>query len=447
MNYFKKWFDLSFSIIRKALRDPLNAQSLGLWSAAFITGLVSVEYARIFKFLEALVLSANDQNPYIIFAISPVCMTLACWVVRKWAPEAGGSGIPQIMAANEMDYRQQRPAVDRLLSLKVAGIKFISSLLAVAGGGAIGREGPTLQISACVFHFFGQRLRRFFPKLDSHTWIIAGSAAGLASAFNTPLGGIVYAIEEMGTLHFHRVKTPLFTSVIIAGLVSQWLLGPYLYLGFPRLTTSSFNFLPFALLSGFLSGILGALFGMGLARAVQWKRKYTSLRSGLFIAFLCGVFMATLIALSKDSVGSGTEVIGELLFHGQLADPVLVTYRFMATGISYISGAAGGIFSPSLAVGATFGSLLDQVLATGHSNLMVLLGMIGFLTGVTRTPYTSFILVLEMTDRHSAIFPMMLCALVANGAAHLVSTEGFYEIMKLRFMPSDPKVDTSAVGS
>lgn len=433
MNLLKQIIDKGLGFCRRGLKDQSNSQALTLWVAAFLTGFVAVEYARIFKFLESKVFWLNEQNPYYIFAVAPVCLTLAAWVVQRWAPQAGGSGIPQIMAANEMDYRSQSSAVDKLLSLRVAFVKILSSLLAIGGGAAIGREGPTLQISACIFHFFGQRLRRYFPKVDSHTWIIAGAAAGLASAFNTPLGGIVYAIEEMGTLHFQKVKTSLFTSVIIAGLVSQWLLGPYLYLGFPVLTTISFQFLPYACVVGLLSGGLGALFGLLLAKAVHWKGKFKTLRSQLFIAILCGTAIAGIIWLNKDAIGSGAEVMGEMLFHGQSANPLLVVYRFLATGISYLSGAAGGIFSPSLAAGATFGSLLDQILVTGHKNLMILLGMIGFLTGVTRTPFTSFILVLEMTDRHSAIFPMMLCALIASGAARLVSAEGFYETMKHRF--------------
>lgn len=421
------------------LRDAQHVQALALWIAAFATGLIAVEYARVFKFFETRLLTTNDLHPYAVFLISPLCLTIAWYLVRRWSPEAGGSGIPQIMAANEMDYRTHQPAVDRLLSIRAAGIKVFSSLLAIAGGAAIGREGPTLQISACVFHFFGRRVRRFYPHLDSHTWIIAGSAAGLASAFNTPLGGIVYAIEEMGTLHFHRVKTSLFTSVIIAGLVSQWLLGPYLYLGFPKVSAGSFEFLPYAFLAGLLSGSLGACFGAFLGKAVRWRSKFTGVRAQLLIALGCGIFMAGLIWLTRSAGGSGGEVIGQLLFDHQHANPLIVVYRFLGTGISYLSGAAGGIFSPSLAVGATFGSLLEQLFKTGHGNLMVLLGMIGFLTGVTRTPFTSFILVLEMTDRHSAIFPMMVSALIANGAAHLIKTEGFYEVMKEKFLThADP---------
>jgi H+/Cl- antiporter ClcA len=102
--------------------------------------------------------------------------------------------------------------------------------------------------------------------------------------------------------------------------------------------------------------------------------------------------------------------------------------------MAYLTGAAGGIFSPALAIGAALGSFLSHLLHSDHGNLMVLLGMIGFLTGVTRTPFTAFILVLEMTDRHSAIFPMMLTAVVAQSAAHLVDRDGFYEHMKERWL-------------
>lgn len=431
------------SKLKRILRDPQNVQALALWSAAAVTGLIAVEYARTFKFLERQIMAINDLNPYYIFAVSPICLIAGWWVIRRFAPLAGGSGIPQIMAANEMDYRQNQAAVDGLLSLRVAAAKVVSSLLAIAGGAAIGREGPTLHISACIFHFFGRHVRRLHPSADSHTWIIAGSAAGLASAFNTPLGGIVYAIEEMGSLHFSKVKTSVFTSVIIAGLVSQWLLGPYLYLGYPALTSISAKFLPYALLTGILSGALGAAFGRGLTKAIGWKNKIKGLRGHLTLALGCGLLLGGLVWLSRFAAGSGSEIMNLLLFREQKADSALVVYRFLATGISYMSGAAGGIFSPSLATGASFGSLLDQVLSTGHPHLMVLLGMIGFLTGVTRTPFTSFILVLEMTDRHSAIFPMMICALVANGAALLVAKHGFYEEAKLRFLATGTSTENA----
>jgi H+/Cl- antiporter ClcA len=135
------------------------------------------------------------------------------------------------------------------------------------------------------------------------------------------------------------------------------------------------------------------------------------------------------------------DVITGFLFRGQTSSALLVLARYFGTMISYLSGAAGGIFSPSLAIGAAVGAWFTQIFHTQHPNLMVLLGMIGFLTGVTRTPFTSFILVLEMTDRHSAIFPMMLVALVAQWMAHLTDQDSFYGHVKQLWMVRSPGGD------
>jgi H+/Cl- antiporter ClcA len=416
--------------------DPGNIQNVGFWVSALLAGFVSVLYALAFRWLERTsreYLSAV-HGPW-AFVIAPVSFLLAWWVVRRFAPPAAGSGIPQIMAANEMEYQgEAQLQVDRLLSLRTMVAKVLSSLLCVAGGGAIGREGPTLQISASIFHLFGQRLRRFVPETRAQTWIVAGAAAGLASAFNTPLGGIVYAIEELGAQHFHRIRTALLSAVIVAGLVAQWLLGSYLYLGFPSLQTINFGFLPWALVVGVAAGGLGGIFGHLLYRLASWRNDLVDWRAQALMTLACGLGVAGLVQFTSHATGPGLETITGLLFRDEHAGPALVATRFASTMISYLSGAAGGIFSPSLAVGATLGAWLTDLLNVQHGHLMVLLGMIGFLTGVTRTPFTSFILVLEMTDRHAAIFPMMMTSLIALWAARQIDRVGFYEHMKERYL-------------
>lgn len=424
------------------MTNPNNIQNLGLWASAVVAGFISVGYALVFRAAEGLFHRLVDTyGSYWAFLVTPVLFLAAWYLVQRFAPEAGGSGIPQIMAANEMPYSGlAKDRVDRLLSVRTALVKVGSSLLCVLGGGAIGREGPTLQISTSVFHFFGRIVRRFAPDTNEQTWVIAGAAAGLASAFNTPLGGIVYAIEELGVAHFQRIRTALIGAVIVSGLVAQWILGSYLYLGFPQLQTIEFSFLPIALLVGVVTGLLGGLFGRWLFFLSEWRRTFADRRLLALLTVGTGLLMAGLVAITPHAAGTGIELITGLLFRSDHSSPVLAAVRFSATMISYLSGAAGGIFSPALAIGATIGAWLTEVFATQHPNLMVLLGMIGFLTGVTRTPFTAFILVLEMTDRHSAIFPMMLVALVAQWAAHMVEAESFYYMVKQRWIlkPSAP---------
>lgn len=416
--------------------NSTNIQNLGLWTSAVVAGLISVGYALLFRAADSFFRQILDSHnaPWTVL-ITPLFFLLAWWIVRRFAPEASGSGIPQIMAAHEMEYiGASRERVDRLLSPRTAWVKVLSSLLCVLGGGAIGREGPTLQISTSVFHFFGRQVRRFAPDTNEQTWVVAGAAAGLASAFNTPLGGIVYAIEELGIVHFHRVRTALLSAVIVSGLVAQWILGSYLYLGFPQLQTIGLSFLPIALLTGLLTGLCGGWFGHLLFYFLELRLRVRSAKYLALITLGCGLFMASLFMLTPHAEGTGIELITGFLFRGENASPTLIAARFFGTMVSYLSGAAGGIFSPSLAIGASIGAWMTQIFHMDHPNLMVLLGMIGFLTGVTRTPFTAFILVLEMTDRHSAIFPMMLVALMAQWAAHLTDPHSFYEHVKEKWV-------------
>jgi len=421
--------------INEIFSDPQNLKALGLWTSAVVAALISVAYAKLFHFAETGFDKISSKSSYVVFILSPICFLLAWWMVRRFSPEAAGSGIPQIMAANEIDYSGEKSkVVDRLLSLRTAAIKIISSLLCVAGGGAIGREGPTLQICASVFHFFGKQVRRKSFNIDEHTWVVAGAAAGLASAFNTPLGGIVYAIEELGLVHFHKVRTALISGVIASGLVAQWILGSYLYLGFPKLNSVSFSFLPIAILNGAITGIAGALFGRLLLFFLNKRLLVTKTTHLVLITMGCGLVVAVLSMIDNRSSGAGINVITGFLFNDQEAGLPLLVIRYIGTTVSYLSGAAGGIFSPSLAMGATIGSYLSKFIAADHANLMVMLGMIGFLTGVTHTPFTSFILVLEMTDRHSAIFPMMLAGLTAQWASSLIDRNSFYEHVKEKYI-------------
>lgn len=424
------------SWLKRVFSDYTNVQALGLWIAAFLTGFAAVTYATLFKGFEKSFFLTLQSKWWVAFIGPPVALFVGAWIVRRFSPEARGSGIPQVMASIDLEYEgPHQTRVDELLSVRVLMAKLASSLAVILGGGAIGREGPTVQISAGIFHLCGRFVRKFYPGTDEKIWVIAGASAGLASAFNTPLGGIVYAIEEIGKDHFQRVRTVLLTSVIISGLVSQWLLGPYLYLGYPKPQSIAFSFLLFAALVGFVGGTLGAIFSkalLGLTR-VTWKKHWA-------FPILCGLALGGLIYFEPLSAGSGMEAISGILFENKVAEFHLFLVRALANILTYVSGVAGGIFSPALATGAAIGSLLSNLFQTGQDNLMALLGMIGFLTGITHTPFTSFILVLEMTDRHSAIFPMMVTGLIAHASAKAINQFSFYEVLKTQFVPSNQEI-------
>jgi H+/Cl- antiporter ClcA len=176
-------------------------------------------------------------------------------------PFAKGSGIPQVMAAIEISKPSSRGLVDKLLSLKIILIKVVSSAFKVLGGGIVGREGPTIQISSSVFQVVYKYLPTWWKPISQKNILVAGAASGLAAAFNTPLGGIIFAIEELSKFHVKAYKSSLFVAVVIAGLVAQTLGGSYLYLGYPKLVHSGWMVYLGVLIVSILSGFFGAKIG------------------------------------------------------------------------------------------------------------------------------------------------------------------------------------------
>lgn len=419
--------------------DPSFLKNVPYWGAALATGLIAVGFASLINYAERLSLQIFSSHPVLFLVMAPTCFVIAWALVHFFAPGASGSGIPQVMAAIDAyseGHAQKPDSMEKLLGMRIVVIKVLSSAICVMGGGAVGREGPTIQIAAAVFHFVRTRFGRYTRELNTEFWLITGGAAGIAAAFNTPLGGLVYAIEELATSHFNRFKVSLISSVILAGIASQLVSGSYLYLGYPVLKPVSFNSILWAILVGFIAGAGGALFSRALIFLTGVRTKVKGIFRPALLAAACGLMMALLAVLfDPRSLGPGRETILELLFTSSAGfDWKLIAVRFVGPLLSYLSGAAGGIFAPSLAAGASIGHGLASLVSAPQENLFTLLGMIAFLTGVTRAPFTSFVLVLEMTDRHSAIFPMMLSAWMAMAAVKLLGGhESFYEYMKYRF--------------
>ena len=407
------------------------------WVASALTGLLAVFYAKVFAIVEHLSFEILHDRPYLIFIFAPLCFFLGGWLVNRFSPYARGSGIPQVMAAIDLSEPNTQRKVDRFLGIKVIWVKIVSSLTMLFGGAAIGREGPTIQIAASVFRVVNRVIPADWPKVSSRNMITTGAAAGLAAAFNTPLGGIVFAVEELSKTHISFFRTALFSAVIIAGLTAQALLGPYLYLGYPKVAGLSWFIMSIVVVVAIFGGLAGGSFGQLILRSIEFrlklKRKYQ-----VTYLIMCGLAIASLSYFVSDIVvGSGNETMSALLFSEDKTSNIKEFFlRFIGPVISFTAGGAGGVFAPSLATGATIGGMAADVfkLTGSDANLVILTGMVGFLTGVTRTPFTSSILVLEMTDRHSVIFYLMIAGMVASLAALMVSRHSFYEHLKRQFI-------------
>lgn len=413
-------------------------QAIPFWVGSLITGLAAVFYAKLFVYAEEGTAFIFHHHSWMLFIVSPVCFIVAWWLIVQFAPYARGSGIPQVMAAIELANPKDNYKVNKLLSIKIIVVKIISSLILALGGGIIGREGPTIQVAGSVFRKINQWLPEWWPKISKRNMIMTGAAAGLAAAFNTPLGGIVFTVEELTKTHISYFKTALFTAIIIAGLTAQGLLGPYLYLGYPYVYNLSAWIFLGVLLVAVLGGLAGAFMSKIMLSLFNWKASFTKKSHHIYYVVTCALVVAGLAYFVNESMlGSGKEIITTTLFttdkYVSWPTPIL---RFLGPILSFTTGASGGVFAPALSAGASLGSLVASwfSLANADTNLLILCGMVAFLTGVTRSPFTSAILVLEMTDRHSLIFHLMLAGMAAGIAAILIDKHSFYDHLKVQYL-------------
>ena len=413
-------------------------QAIPFWIASVITGLIAVIYAKLFLLAEGVTLYIFTHAAWAIFIVTPVCFVVSWWIVKRYAPYARGSGIPQVTAALAISNPKNEKLINKLLGIRIIIVKVVSSLVMAMGGGAIGREGPTIQIAASVFRKINDVLPAWWPKIAKANVIVAGAAAGLAAAFNTPLGGIVFAIEELTKTHFSYFKTAIFSSVIIAGLTAQGMLGSYLYLGYPKMgALSAFIFL-YVILVAVVTGLCGSLMAKGILALFKWKKQLRFNYQYVIYAVACALVLAGMaFFIERDAMGSGKELMERTLF---TADKYSAWYvpvlRIIGPMLSFTTGGAGGVFAPALSAGASIGSMISGwfSLPDTGTNLLILAGMVGFLTGVTRSPFTSAILVLEMTDRHNVIFHLILAGMIASLMGILVDKHSFYDHLKHQYI-------------
>jgi len=428
----------AFDRIRNEKLKQNLLQAIPFWVASLLTGIVAVCYARLFALAEKGTAAIIHWHLWALFIVTPVCFLAAWWLVKRWAPFARGSGIPQVMASIELATPKYNEKVNKLLSLRIVVVKVLSSLVMAFGGGIIGREGPTIQIAGSIFRKVNEWLPKWWPKISKRNMIMTGAAAGLAAAFNTPLGGVVFAVEELTRTHISYFKTALFTAVIIAGLTAQSLLGPYLYLGYPDVSHLSGYIFFVVVLVAIPAGLAGAGMSWCILRIFRWKLGFRLVRQHVVFIIICALLIVGLAFFVDEGVlGSGKELMTTTLFtphkYNRWYMPLL---RCAGPLFSFTTGASGGVFAPALSAGASVGATIAGWLhlSATDTNLVVLAGMVAFLTGVTRTPFTSAILVLEMTDRHNVIFHLMVAGMVSSLVSMVVDKHSFYDHLKFQYM-------------
>ena len=401
------------------------------WTGALAIGLISVIFARLADETQLLFRELTSGPGW--WAGIPVILTPAGFVAVTYLagffPGSPGSGIPQAIAARHLrEPEERRP----MLSLRVVVGKVLLTVIGLGCGASIGREGPTVQIGASVM----LEVARWGNMARARGLILAGSAAGIAAAFNTPLAGIVFAIEEMGKTYEARTNGLVLTAVILAGLAALALVGNYTYFGETDAAVSGPLDWLLVVACGVAGGAFGAGFSIAVLRATRWLRRFVQpapLRRKLVVAAICGLAVALIGLLSQgDTFGTGYQQARGAI-EGEALPPFLFFEKFLATLLSTISGIPGGLFAPSLSVGAGLGSSIGLLLGSGTS-LAALLGMAGYFSGVVQAPMTTFVILLEMTGSHNTVIPLMIASMLGYGTARIISNEPLYHALSRLFL-------------
>ncbi|MGH8150615.1 MAG: chloride channel protein, partial [Steroidobacteraceae bacterium] len=402
------------------------------WSGAVVVGAVAAGFTLASNRVMALHDEIMAQSRWWTFLVSPVMLVAVACLTRYVFPGTQGSGIPQAIAALRSRNESMRRGV---LSLRIACGKLLLTLLGFVGGASIGREGPTVHIGASVMYSLG-RHTRFPPHYLRHGLIMAGGAAGIAAAFNTPIAGIIFAIEEMARFYEEKATGMLLLAVIIGGVVALGVLGNYTYFGVTSATFTQAKDWIAVPLCGVCGGLLGGIYSQLLVVGMRRLRALAA-RYWLWIALACGLAIAVVGFLSHGATyGTGYVQARGVLNGTAPRNFGFPFYKMFANLVSYYSGIPGGLFSPSLAAGAGLGADLAPLVPFAPVATVVVLGMVSYFTGVVQTPLTAAVIVMEMVNDQAMIFPILATALIALGVSKIICREPVYWALAEEFVDS-----------
>ncbi len=399
-------------------------------AGGLVVGLAAIGLAAASDFAQAQFHRLLQYCWYAGFVVTPLGFGIAVYLTNRYFANAQGSGIPQAIAARHLEAQDAR---NRLVGPRIAVGKILMTLLGLLVGASTGREGPTVQIGASIMFAIG----RLSPNRQRGL-ILAGAAAGVAAAFNTPLAEIVFAIEELSRSFETRTSGLIISAVILAGLTSLALLGNYTYFGSTGAVLKTWTDWLAVPVCGGVCGLCGGLFSRVL---IAVPTDLPSVIKGWIaghpavFAIACGFGVALCGYCSGGAVyGTGYVQARDVLHGVGSISPFYAPLKFAATAFSSICGLPGGIFSPSLSVGAGLGADISLIFPKAAMGAVVLLGMVSYFTGVVQAPITAFVIVSEMTDNHAMLVPLMAAALVADAASKIVCREGVYHALAKRYV-------------
>lgn len=410
---------------------------------AMLAGLTVVAFTWLSEHALDTFFALHERAFWLPLVWTPVLTMGIVFLTRRYAVGATGSGIPQVMAA----LSPQTPLAQRSLyvSLRLSLSKMALTAAGLLAGLSAGREGPSVQIAAGIMHSARRWLSANSSIRDSGL-ILAGGAAGIAAAFNTPLGGVMFAIEELSRHPEDRRSGLLMAAIILAGLMAVSVYGNATYFGTIRVENIRLALLLPGLLVAVVCGAFGGVFARLLIYCLhtesrQWVHRFRR-QSPVWFAGACGLLVA-LVGLGTDGAtfGSGYAHTRAMLDNRDDVSQVYVLLKMASTWLTVWSGVPAGIFAPSLAIGAALGNDLAGLLTYPNAPTLIALGMAGFLAAVTQAPLTAFIIVMEMVSGHELVLSLMASALIASGVSRLISQPLYsaLTVSQLQRLQPEPK--------
>ena len=426
-------------IVRREMRDFLRVHEqrrrllprsiavgllAGLVGVAFRASLDETDLAR-----DALIVLAH-RHPILGFpallAFGALGAGLAVFLVRRFAPEASGSGIPHVKAVL-YDLRSIRAG-------RIIAVKFAGGVAGIGAGLALGREGPTVQMGAAI----GQMVSRWFPSTarEQRTLIAAGAGAGIAAAFNAPIAGLIFVLEEVQRDFAPGVFAASFVASATADVTTRLLLGQSPIFHVEALSIPPLQALPVSLVVGAAAGVLGVLFNRALLASVDAFQRMTG-RPAWANAAAVGAAVGAIGWFLPQVLGGGNRLVAQTLA-GDVAIGALAGFfliRFALTMASYGCGAPGGIFAPLLVLGSEIGLAIGALAArlfpatiANHQSFAVV-GMAAYFSAIVRAPLTGIVLIVEMTGNYSLVLPLLVACLTAYGLADWLRDRPVYEAL------------------
>lgn len=431
--------------------DNWHTFRLRLFIEGIFVGIFGGLCISLFRFLlgEAEALRIYAYNAFLIPAVAkenfiPLCLWAAALVVTGfllyrmclYAPMAGGSGIPQVKGVILGLYKMKW--------FRILWVKIIAGALGIGAGLSLGREGPSIQIGAVAGQGISRLLGR--TRMEERYLITSGASAGLAAAFNAPLAGMMFALEELHRNFSGAVLLPTMTSAITATIVTHFFFGRSTSFHFLNLVPMPAEHLGLVVLIAISAGFAGIIFNYGLLHTSSFynlpffKNQYVKILFALFSACLLGFFLPQVL-------GGGNTLVDQLAagrFTSLSFLVLLLVGKYVFTLISYGCGVPGGFFLPLLVVGALLGSVEANVLVSlelineVYTPNIIIIGMVSLFAASVRSPITGTLLILEMTGDFGHLMALALGSAVAYITAELLKGEPIYDALLKKSLSAKP---------